>query len=69
MTSGLAQQTRASMRGAFVPRQKAKFRDILDGLANTIAGGELATDLGDRDARTNPGRAANADVDLSLIHI
>ncbi|MCM2372644.1 DUF1559 domain-containing protein [Aporhodopirellula aestuarii] len=53
--SGPALQTRASMRGAFVPRQTMKFRDILDGLANTIIAGEIATDLGDRDTRTNPG--------------
>ncbi len=29
-----------------------KFRDILDGLSNTIAMGEIATDLGDSDIRT-----------------
>jgi prepilin-type processing-associated H-X9-DG protein len=52
--SGLAQQTRASMRGAFVPREVKRFRDILDGLANTIVMGEITTDLGDRDVRTLP---------------
>jgi prepilin-type processing-associated H-X9-DG protein len=36
----------------FVQHKNAKFRDILDGLANTIAMGEIATDLGDRDIRT-----------------
>ena len=35
----------------FVPHNEAKFRDILDGLANTIAMGEIITDLGDRDNR------------------
>ena len=44
----------ASMRGAFVPRQEMAFRDVLDGLANTIIAGEITTDLGDRDSRTNP---------------
>ncbi len=39
-------------RGVFVTHKEAKFRDILDGLSNTIAAGEIATDLGDRDART-----------------
>ncbi len=29
-----------------------KFRDVLDGLSNTIAMMECATDLGDRDIRT-----------------
>ena len=54
--SNQAQYTRASMRGAFVPRQKMAFRDILDGLANTIIAGEITTDLGDRDTRTDPRR-------------
>ncbi|TWU03987.1 DUF1559 domain-containing protein [Neorhodopirellula pilleata] len=57
--SNAGQMGRANCRGAFVPRQKAAFRDILDGLANTIIMGEIVTDLGDRDARTNP-RAAGA---------
>lgn len=52
--SNQSQWARASQRGTFVPRQKAAFRDILDGLANTIIAGEIATDLGDRDVRTNP---------------
>ncbi len=46
--------TRASGRGVFVTRQALGFRDILDGTANTIAAGEIATDLGDRDKRTLP---------------
>lgn len=44
---------RASGRGMFITRQKTSFRDILDGTSNTIAAGEIATDLGDRDKRTN----------------
>lgn len=47
-----AQKIRASGRGFFVTRQAMRFRDILDGLSNTIAAGEIATDLGDRDKRT-----------------
>ena len=39
--SDAGQWSRASMRGAFVPGQKAKFRDILDGLANTVIAGLL----------------------------
>lgn len=52
--SNRAQQTRAAQRGAYVPHDTMRFRDILDGLANTVIGGEIATDLGDRDVRTNP---------------
>jgi hypothetical protein len=53
-TSWQAQVTRESLRGVFVPRQATKFRDILDGLANTICAGEISTDLGDRDITTRP---------------
>lgn len=42
----------ASGRGAFVTRRVMRFRDVLDGLSNTIFMGEIATDLGDRDIRT-----------------
>lgn len=52
--SNASQWSRAAQRGAFVPRQRAAFRDILDGLSNTIIAGEIATDLGDRDTRTSP---------------
>ncbi len=45
-------QCKASCRGFFVARSKRKFRDVLDGLSNTIACGEITTDLGDRDKRT-----------------
>lgn len=50
-----AQQDRYS-RGVFVHRQDKKFRDILDGLSNTIAMGEIPTDLGDNDNRTRMNR-------------
>lgn len=49
--------TQAAQRGVFVPRRESKFRDILDGLANTIAMGEITTDLGDRDKRTAAARS------------
>ncbi|TWU49129.1 DUF1559 domain-containing protein [Rubripirellula reticaptiva] len=42
----------ASCRGVFVPREKSAFRDITDGLSNTIMAGEIASDLGDNDTRT-----------------
>lgn len=42
----------AVARGVFMVRKESKFRNILDGLANTIAMGEILTDSGDRDIRT-----------------
>jgi prepilin-type processing-associated H-X9-DG protein len=60
VNSGLAQRKRESSRGMFVARTEVKFRDVLDGLSNTIMAGEIPTDLGDNDARTrariNAGR-------------
>lgn len=47
---------RVAQRGAFVPRKVTKFRDILDGLSNTVACGEIITDLGDNDIRSAPAR-------------
>lgn len=44
----------AAARGMFVSRLEKKFRDVLDGLSNTVMYGEIATDLGDRDIRTLP---------------
>jgi len=44
----------ASARGLFATRISTAFRDVLDGTSNTIAAGEIATDLGDRDKRTIP---------------
>ena len=52
ITSGRAQRTRESCRGTFVPRYVTSFRDVLDGLANTIMFGEIKTDLGDMDIST-----------------
>ncbi|TWT53473.1 hypothetical protein Pla22_11020 [Rubripirellula amarantea] len=46
-------RARCGLRGAFVPRKSMAFRDIVDGLSNTIFFGEIATDLGDRDIRTH----------------
>jgi prepilin-type processing-associated H-X9-DG protein len=44
--------TRASCRGVFVSRMVTSLKDVLDGLANTIAMGEINTDLGDFDITT-----------------
>ncbi|MCM2373644.1 DUF1559 domain-containing protein [Aporhodopirellula aestuarii] len=45
-------QAREGCRGVFKTRHKMAFRDILDGLSNTICAGEIITDLGDSDIRT-----------------
>lgn len=58
--SGQAQNHRAGMRGVFATHQSLGFRDILDGTANTIMLGEIATDLGDRDKRTMPSQHGSA---------
>ena len=47
------QRARCGLRGAFVMRKAMRFRDIQDGLSNTMFLGEIATDLGDRDIRTH----------------
>jgi prepilin-type N-terminal cleavage/methylation domain-containing protein/prepilin-type processing-associated H-X9-DG protein len=57
-----AERSRTVHRGMFVMFSQAQFRDVLDGLSNTIMGGEIATDLGDRDNRTSrPNSAAHTD--------
>ncbi len=43
-------------RGFFYPLRNMSFRDIRDGLSTTIAAGEIATDLGDRDVRTSSAK-------------
>ena len=58
-SSGTSRNARAACRGAFVPRLDSKFRDILDGLANTVACGEMATSLGDRAIKTTGLHARN----------
>ena len=45
---------RSTGRGFFIPRIKGNFRDVLDGLANTLCMGEIITDLGDNDIRSTP---------------
>ncbi|MCO8123162.1 DUF1559 domain-containing protein [Stieleria sp. TO1_6] len=43
----------ASQRGFFWPRRGSKFRDCLDGLSNTVAGGEIATSIGQREVNAD----------------
>jgi prepilin-type N-terminal cleavage/methylation domain-containing protein/prepilin-type processing-associated H-X9-DG protein len=47
-----ALQSNTSQRGMFVNTRDMRFRDVLDGLSNTVMCGEIATDLGDNDSRT-----------------
>ena len=53
VTSADSQWARAGQRGPFVVHQQMRFRDVLDGLSNTIFAGEFSTDLGDRDVTTD----------------
>jgi prepilin-type N-terminal cleavage/methylation domain-containing protein/prepilin-type processing-associated H-X9-DG protein len=46
------ERVRSGMRGAFVTRKSMKFRDITDGLSNTIMIGEIISGLSDRDIRS-----------------
>lgn len=52
-TAAIARRARASRRGMFVNNLRMGFRDVLDGMANTVMAGEIATDLGDKDVRTS----------------
>lgn len=52
--NAVALEADASCRGVFVARKRMRFRDILDGLANTVMADEIATDWGDFDNRTIP---------------
>ncbi|MEM8667079.1 MAG: DUF1559 domain-containing protein [Planctomycetota bacterium] len=56
-----ARITRAASRGVFIPRTDAKFKNIRDGLSNTIIMGEIKTDLGDNDISTRPNGTQDID--------
>ena len=60
LLDGYSQNARAGCRGMFVAHKTMKFRDVLDGLANTIMAGEMITDLGDHDTRSDGARSMNA---------
>lgn len=57
-TQGNAILSRGAHRGMFVTASDSKFRDVLDGLSNTVAMGEMITALQDGDKRAN-GIATN----------
>ncbi len=52
----------AACRGFFIHRTQTGFRDITDGLSNTIAVGEIPSDLGDNDIRTRAALSTTANV-------
>ncbi len=47
------ERARAAQRGFFWNRNEMKFRDVLDGLANTIAAGEVCTSGGKREVKAD----------------
>ena len=57
-TPNASTQGQAACRGMFITANESKFRDILDGLSNTVAMGEMITSLQDGDKRGN-GIATN----------
>ncbi len=52
-------RSRSACRGFFWSRNESKFRDVLDGLANTIAAGELCTSSGKREIKADWVRNIN----------
>lgn len=69
----MSQDSVAFHRGVFVAHRKTSLRDILDGTANTIMCGEIATDLGDNDARvrhasTTPATYLNPEACKTLVN-
>ena len=53
VATNIATFARGTNRGFFWNRNKTKFRDVLDGLSNTIAAGEIATSLGADELKSN----------------
>jgi prepilin-type processing-associated H-X9-DG protein len=66
-SNGYSTRSQFSDRGVFVPHKDAKFRDILDGLSNTVMMGEIVTDLGDNDIRSRQTRNANLANDTNSV--
>ncbi len=62
---GWAVRARAACRGFFWNRQPSKFRDVLDGLANTIAAGEQSTSAGNREINSDWVRGFTAPGDAT----
>ncbi|MCC9644144.1 DUF1559 domain-containing protein [Rhodopirellula sp. JC740] len=56
------------LRGMFKNRRATAFRDVLDGLSNTIMMGELCTDAGNREIIAQPVFIDNGDVFTNPTH-
>ena len=57
------ERARAAQRGFFWNRNEMKFRDVLDGLSNTIAAGEVCTSGGKREVKADFVRNISAMAD------
>ncbi len=53
-------RAQAGQRGFFRGRTEMKFRDVLDGLSNTVAAGEICTSLGQRETKADYVRGLTA---------
>jgi prepilin-type N-terminal cleavage/methylation domain-containing protein/prepilin-type processing-associated H-X9-DG protein len=68
VTAGQTENQRRYARGFFRYRVFIDFREILDGLSNTIAMGEIVTDLGDMDSRSKINRINQFDMLTGHVH-
>ena len=59
-----AEHDRSAKRGFFAMFNQARFRDVLDGLSNTVAMGEMITYLGDNDTRGGATESGGSGTDL-----
>ena len=64
-SSGNAIARVASCRGFFVGRYASSFKDVLDGLSNTICAGETPSDIGDSDIPTRAAQSTTANVKVA----
>ena len=53
---------KTSNRGVFWARHTTRFRDVLDGTSNSIAAGEIATSMGQREVNADMARSAHYSV-------
>ena len=71
MNNGNVIRAKAAHRGYFAPYSSFKFRDVLDGLSNTIAMGDIVSNLGDRAVKGSlswNGGGADNDVTNNPLH-
>lgn len=58
----LVERSQAANRGFFWARKATGFKDVLDGLSNTIAAGEILTDAAQRNINTSNARPQNPEL-------